>query len=73
MATYNKSVSGESGIEPEEKSRQTSGDKEEIQSGKDALGKESPASSGTTPIAGDSSTSNDEPGPGGVEGTGGTN
>ena len=72
MATDNKSVSGESRIEPAEKTEQTSGDQKESQSLKDALGKENPASSGTTSLAGDSSTSNDKPGPGGVEGTGGT-
>jgi len=73
MATDNKSVSGESGIEPAEKTEQTSGDKNETQSKKDALGKENPANSGTTSLAGDSTTSNDKPGPGGVEGTGETN
>lgn len=73
MANNNKSASGHSGHGSAPESRQTTGDKEKIESVKNAAGKQSPASSGTTPLGGDSSTSNDKPGPGGVEGTGGTN
>lgn len=63
------------GNNPAPKDSQTSGDREESmnESDKDAFGKQSSARSGTTSLGGDSAASSDKPGPGGVEGTGGTN
>lgn len=58
------------GNTPAEKNREKSGNREEsvTESNKDAFGKQSAARSGTTPLAGDTSTSNDKLGPGGEEG-----
>jgi hypothetical protein len=74
MANSGKPAMHEAGSDPDQKHRQTPGSREESmkESDRDQSGKQSPARSGTTPLAGDSSTSNDEPGPGGVEGTGET-
>ncbi|HZK79126.1 MAG TPA: hypothetical protein VFC35_09465 [Gemmatimonadaceae bacterium] len=64
-----------SGKYPAPKDRQTSGNRENNarKATNEELGKLSAARSGTTPLASDTSTSNDQPGPGGVEGTGGSN
>ncbi len=72
MANDGKSANDPSGNNPAHK-EQTSGDRKEKmnKSAADAFGKQSSASSGTTPLAGESTTGNDKPEPGGVEGTGG--
>lgn len=56
------------------KNAATSGNREESmnESNSDKFGKQSSSKSGTTPLGGETVTSNDKPGPGGVEGTGGT-
>ncbi len=58
---------------PDDNAKQTSGNREESAGGadKDAFGKQDPASSGTTPLG--KASVDDKPGPGGVEGTGGSN
>lgn len=57
----------------EAKRAKTSGNREEsmTESDDDAFGEQSPSSSGTTSLGGESSGGSTRPGPGGVEGEGG--
>ena len=72
-AKHNKTASGEAATDDRSRADETSGNREESMgdSSNDEFGKQTSASSGTTPLSSESSDANDKTAPGGVEGASG--
>ncbi len=72
-AKHNELAKSKAPADDKSSEKETSGNREESMrdSTDDALGKQSSASSGTTPLSGETSDSNEKTTPGGVEGVSG--